>query len=396
MLQNPNNKDLKILQDSQDEIEELLEEKNKAIIFRTKTRWYELGEKNSKFFFNLEKSRYNARVCTKIITDNGNELTDPGDILQEQHRFYQKLYRSDTSITFEIKNNTNIKITDSDKNKLDQPISIQEVDAAVKQMKRNKSPGICGFTSEFYQFFWSKLRDLIFEAITYMYDNGSIPDKLKKGVINLIPKQNKDTRKLAFLRPITLLCLDYKLIEKILANRMLESLEYIISQNQQGFMRNRHMAVNIPKLFDLIAFAERNDLEAIILSLDFQKCFDLIEKSAIIGSLNFFNYPNYIIKWIDMLYTDFTAVVQNNRHFTQQMNVEKFVHQGGCISSILFLICAEVLAIELRNQNKTILGIPVNQIENLLGQFADDMDIYLLYHQETLNHVFDILEKFKK
>ena len=55
-------------------------------------------------------------------------------------------------------------------------------------------------------------------------------------------------------------------------------------------MKNRRAAVNIRKMFDLITYAEQNDLEALILSLDFEKCFDKISFKAIFGSLHFFYF----------------------------------------------------------------------------------------------------------
>ena len=86
--------------------------------------------------------------------------------------------------------------------------------------------------------------------------------------------------------------------------------------------------------------------------------------------------------------------VQNNGHLSNRFEVQKGVRQGGPASSLLFLLCAEVLAIELRS-NQEIKGIPVAEIVNLLGQFADDMDIYSLHDQKSLDYIFDILEKFK-
>ena len=57
-----------------------------------------------KYFFNLEKRRYNAKMCSKLTLENGTIIVDPKKILQHQHKFYQDLYKSDPSIVFNIKN----------------------------------------------------------------------------------------------------------------------------------------------------------------------------------------------------------------------------------------------------------------------------------------------------
>ena len=144
-----------------------------------------------------------------------------------------------------------------------------------------------------------------------------------------------------------------------------------------------------------MSYAKDNQLEAVILSLDFLKCFDNIAHSAVIGALRYFNFANYIVKWTDIIYSDFDAVIQNNGKFTSKFKLEKGIWQGGPASSLYFLICAEVLAIELRS-NEHIMGIQVDEFINLLGQFADDMDMYLLYQKESIEEVFEVMEKFKK
>ena len=71
------------------------------------------------------------------------------------------------------------------------------------------------------------------------------------------------------------------------------------------------------------------------------------------------------------------------------------MRQGGCASTMYFLICAETLAIELRN-NPEIHGIPVGSFTDLLSQFADDMDIFLMHQENSLRQVISTLETFQK
>ena len=72
-------------------------------------------------------------------------------------------------------------------------------------------------------------------------------ESARKGILNLIPKANKDSRYVKNLRPITLLNTDYKIIEKTITDMMMPALEHFINKDQRGFMKNRRISVNIRK-----------------------------------------------------------------------------------------------------------------------------------------------------
>ena len=325
-------KTIRILQDSMDELNALLQEKAKETIFRTKTNWYELGEKSNKFFLNMEKRRYNARLCNKILINN-EEISDPDVIRKHQYEFYKELYTSDPKIHFNLENTTNIRVHEEMHTQDEIPFSYEEMKIALKQLKSNKTPGEDGIPPELLKMFFKYLGQPMYEMICQIYIDKALPDFLSTGIINLIPKSTKDSRFLKHLRPITLLSSCYKVIEKMIGNQIEKSLENIINQDQTGFMKNRRISTNIRKIFDLMTFTEQNNIDTIILSLDFMKCFDKIEKTAILGSLKFFGFSKYIVDWTDIIYTGFRAKIQNNGYFTDAFEVQKGVHQGSPASS---------------------------------------------------------------
>ena len=77
------------------ELHEKVLEKTKGIMFRSKVKWYGEGEHNTKYFFSLEKARYNAKTCYKIIDDDGDILENPHQVLEVQKKYYQDLYATD-------------------------------------------------------------------------------------------------------------------------------------------------------------------------------------------------------------------------------------------------------------------------------------------------------------
>ena len=94
-----------------------------------------------------------------------------------------------------------------------------------------------------------------------------------------------------------------------------------------------------------------------------------------------------------MIYTDYTVRVQNNGYFSDPINKKQGLHQGGPCSSLYFLVIAEVLAILIK-QNKEIKGIEINEILNLLNQFADDLDIFSTADENSIKQIFNTLDFF--
>ena len=129
-------------------------------------------------------------------------------------------------------------------------------------------------------------------------------------------------------------------------------------------MSLRRISSNIRKLADLMKITEETRTLAVIVSVDFLKCFDMIEFQAIFGALDYFGFGPNFIQMIRTTYTDFSACVQNIGYFSEYFNVSRSVHQGGPNSSFLFLICTEILATKIRDA-VDIEGLEVDDVINL-------------------------------
>lgn len=92
----------------------------------------------------------------------------------------------------------------------------------------------------------------------------------KQGVINLIPKKDKDTTSLNNWRPISLLNLDYKIATKAIANRMKPILNDIRDHSQTGFLKGRYIGENIRLISEIIDFLNENNEPGIFLFSDFE------------------------------------------------------------------------------------------------------------------------------
>ena len=214
--------DLHILNNTKIDMDEIIDKKTRGIMFRSKAKWAVEGEKNTKYFMNLEKSNYQAKTCYALF--RGNEIVrNPQEVLNMQRDFYQSLYTADENVVFSLENQVEITVPDGLAARSLENFSLEELSVAVKSMKNNSCPGSDGLPIEIYKVFWAKLRQPMHDMIRDSFDKQLLQPSLRHGIVNVIPKGNKDTRFLKNLRPITLLNSDYKVLEKMVANRMVPS-----------------------------------------------------------------------------------------------------------------------------------------------------------------------------
>ena len=103
------------------------------------------------------------------------------------------------------------KLNDYDLNFCDQDLTIEQCTLALKTLQNDKSPGSDGYTTNFYNFFWIDLKSFLYDSYMYSYSTTAILTQNQRcGILNLIPKKDKDLRYLANWRPVSLLNTDYK------------------------------------------------------------------------------------------------------------------------------------------------------------------------------------------
>ena len=249
-----------LLESKKQELQDLRKNKISGQALRAKAQWLNNGEKPSKFFCMLENKNFVDKTIRKLKLDDGSEITEQSKILTAVKDFYHNLFENKDQ-NFEAQkfekllNLENIrKISVSD---LGKKITATELGNSLNKMKNDKSPGIDGFTAEFFKVFWKKLKFFVMNAINFCYAKGQMPLSWRQSIITCLPKGTKDRTFLKNWRPISLLCVPYKIISGVIAERIKPYLDQIISQSQSGYIKGRNMAENTRLIYDLMHYTEK-------------------------------------------------------------------------------------------------------------------------------------------
>ena len=176
------------------ELEILYDYITQGIILRSKTTWYEHGEKSTKYFLNLEKRNKAKTHVRKILLQNNLEATEPKAIMSTLKTFYSNLYKRTSTKTENecqqyLKDIPAPKLHENDKQSCEREITKNECWDALKSMGNNKSLGIDGLTKEFYLAFFAELQDCLLQSINFSFHNGQLSNSQRQATITLTEKK---------------------------------------------------------------------------------------------------------------------------------------------------------------------------------------------------------------
>ena len=263
------------------ELERIIEYQTKGAILRSKSRWYNEGEKNTKYFLNLEKRHCKQATITQLKVSEDDFISTDKEILLECENFYKNLYTSKV----DTKKNADAffppleeqkRLSQEEQSLCEGPLSKKECLEALKSMASEKTPGSDGLPCEFYKVFWNDLAEILLNALNFSFETGQLSISQRRGIVKLIPKKDAELILIKNWRPLTLLNCDYKIASKAIASRIKTFLPKLISDDQTGFLKGRCISENIRLLDIVIKYTEGRKIPGLLLFIDFEKAFDTL------------------------------------------------------------------------------------------------------------------------
>ena len=183
---------------------------------RYKTKWLEMGEKNSKYFYTLEKYKCSKRNIIRIKDDQNKIISNQKRVDQHLINFLQDLYKSDN---IQLKQDYLAELTEaprlSERDKVFlEVLDLDELELAIKQMKSQKAPGTDGLVVEFFRTFWPDIKIVLYNTYQEAIANKQFHISARRGIISLIEKIDRDPLRVENWRPLTLMNVDYKVLCK--------------------------------------------------------------------------------------------------------------------------------------------------------------------------------------
>lgn len=285
---------------------------------------------------------------------------------------------------------------------LSSPYTEDEIVQALNGIGDLKAPGPDGMPAIFFKKFWDTIGNQVKQEVMTVLNGDAIPDGWNETTVVLIPKV-KDPQCLKDFRPISLCNVLYKIISKVIANRLKVFLDVIISPNQNAFVPRRLISDNVLVAYELTHYLQnkRRGKEGFLaLKLDMSKAYDRVEWDFLEAMLSRLGFNQNLVDLLMNCVRSVKYRIKINGDYSEEIIPHRGLRQGDPLSPYLFLICAEGFSSLLQHaeENNMIQGIRICQgapsVSHLL--FADDSLILMKATEQNAMHLQQILRLYEE
>jgi hypothetical protein len=378
----------------------ILRDQEKAWRLRSRATWLKSGDSNTKYFHNLANFNRSKKSIWSIDSEDKGTIRGHEAIKIEAVNYFKTQFKAPSANNLPDKITTaglySHYFTAEEVSDLYSPVTLSEIKDILIHFKRERSPGPDGWTTEFFIYFF----DLVGEDLLQMVEDsrlkGQISGSLNSTFLVLIPKIDSP---LSFndYRPISLCNLVYKLISKVIANRIKPFLGRSLSAEQLGFLKGRRIQDAIGAAHECIHSIKQKNLKALIMKLDLRKAFDSIDWDFLRLVLYSAGFGENLSNWILACVTSANFAVLINGEATSYFKNERGLRQGCPLSPYLFILIMEGLSLLLTKNftERKITGIKVTNFLKMFHlMFVDDVLLMTLADPAEWSIILEVLSLF--
>nr|XP_027120658.1 uncharacterized protein LOC113737662 [Coffea arabica] len=241
---------------------------------KSRVKWLKDGDRNSRYFHAVMAERHQRSVIHRIKSSAGDWLESADDIESEAESFFKRLF--------------------TDNEMLDEIPYKEEVKSVIFAMDGGSAAGPDGFSGKFFACAWDIVAEDVHAAVVSFFCGEVLPRSISSTSIVLIPKVQSPQDFTQF-RPISLCNFINKVISKVLSDRLARILPKIISPQQSGFVKGRHISDNFLLAQELISGIRRSNKGGnVVLKLDMAKAYDRVSWVFLLQVLRRFGFTERI------------------------------------------------------------------------------------------------------
>nr|GEV27043.1 RNA-directed DNA polymerase, eukaryota [Tanacetum cinerariifolium] len=297
------------------------------------------SDENSKYFHGIINKK-RSHLAIRGVFNDGIWRTDPSSVKKAFRDHYEARFNKPTTTRLKLSFPFPERLAVDQVDDFEGGVSHDEIRSAVWYCGDNKSPGPDGFTFEFFKKYWRFIGPDFCEAVEHFFTG------FNSSFIALIPKV-MDSKFVNDYRPISLIGSVYKVVTKILANRLATVIAGLVSDTQSTFLVDRQILDDPFILNEVLDWCKRKNKQAMFFKVDFAKAYDSVRWDFLIDVLEAFGFGSTWCNWIRGTFCYAKASILVNGNPSDEFHLHCDLKQGDPLSPYLFILVMESLHLSI-------------------------------------------------
>jgi hypothetical protein len=342
---------------------------------QSRLNWLREGDPNSKIFHGTMSSRHRGNNISTLDV-GGVQVEGVANVRHAVLNHFSNHFKAPVVVRPRALDLNFRTLSYREGAALVKPFSMEELKIAVWDCDSCKCPGPDDVNFGFIKDFWDDMKVDLLRFVYEFHRNGKLLKGINSTFITLIPKK-QSPQSLNDYCPISLVGSLYKVLAKLLANRLSSVMSRVISDTQSAFVKGRQILDGIMVANEVVDEAKKLNRDLLLFKVDFEKAHDSVDWNYLDDVMCKMSFPTLWRKWMKECVTTATAAVLVNGSPTDEFSLARGLRQGDPLSPFLFLLAAEGFHVmmEALVTNNIFTGYKVGRDQNLSVshlQFADD------------------------